>query len=88
MSKTQFSEELMFDKKEEEKGLYITTAIVFSLLPVIALLKAFVLTKLWLWFMVPFGLPVIGLAHAYGLTILIFLFTYTGLQTNQNKKED
>lgn len=31
---------------------------------------AAVVTKLWEWFVVPLGMPAIGLAHAYGLVLL------------------
>lgn len=33
-------------------------------------LRAYVLAALWRWFAVPAGLPVIGMAHAYGLATL------------------
>lgn len=34
-------------------------------------LRAYVLAALWRWFAVPAGLPVIGMAHAYGLATLM-----------------
>lgn len=37
-----------------------------------ALWGAFVFTKLWIWFVVPlFGLPVLTLAQAYGLMLIV-----------------
>lgn len=40
-------------------------------------LRAWVLVKLWLWFVVPLGLPAIGLWHAMGLGSLLGLLTYS-----------
>lgn len=39
------------------------------------LLNGFVLMKLWQWFLVPLGLPVIGLAHCIGIAIIINFLT-------------
>lgn len=44
-------------------------AVFFSAL----LLRLFAVSKLWLWFVVPFGLPAIGLGHALGLCMLVGL---------------
>lgn len=33
-------------------------------------LRCFVAAKLWFWFIVPFGAPAIGMAHAFGLLLL------------------
>lgn len=40
----------------------------------LALFNAVVLQVMWGWFVVPMGAPAIGLAHAYGLTLLLTLF--------------
>lgn len=42
---------------------------------------AFVLVRLWGWFVTPFGMPTIGLAHAYGLS-MIGWFVLKDLQKN------
>ncbi len=34
------------------------------------LLRAYTIATLWTWFLVPLGLPVLGLAHAYGIGVL------------------
>lgn len=34
------------------------------------IIGAVVATKLWEWFVVPLGMPAIGVAHAYGLLLL------------------
>lgn len=41
-----------------------------------------VLTKLWVWFVVPLGPPPIGVAHALGIAVLV------GLLTHQIRRED
>lgn len=49
------------------------------------LLKGWVLTFLWDWFAVPFGLPSLGVAHAIGLAALVGLLTH---QVTNCKTED
>ena len=39
------------------------------------LVTGFVATKLWSWFLVPLGLPSIGILHAAGIATLVRLFT-------------
>lgn len=41
-----------------------------------AMLRGYVIQKLWLWFLVPLGLPTIGVAHAIGISILIGALTF------------
>lgn len=36
----------------------------------IALWRAYVIARLWAWFVVPLGLPAIGVVPAYGLTLV------------------
>lgn len=52
--------------------------IIFILLSIPShFLKAFVLMKLWAWFAVPiFGIAPIGMALAFGLSVLVGLLTY------------
>ena len=51
----------------------------FKLLMIFAITVAcvpwsmFVMTVIWGWFVVPLGLPAIGKAHAFGLTLLLSL---------------
>ena len=42
-------------------------------LPFGMLLRAYTVATLWQWFLVPLGLPVLGLAHAFGLAVLVRL---------------
>ena len=43
-----------------------------------ATLSAYTLMMLWTWFLVPLGVVSIGMAHAYGLSILIKYATMQG----------
>lgn len=46
---------------------------IIAMIPLSLLMRAFVLTKLWGWFVIQFGLPQISLAHAYGLSIAVHM---------------
>lgn len=50
---------------------------IFTLLMQIpmVMLRGFVLSKLWLWFLVPLGVPAIGVALAIGIIVLVNLLT-------------
>jgi hypothetical protein len=50
-----------------------------------ALAYGFVLSKLWSWFLVPLGLPVIGALHAAGIMGLVRLMTHD-IQAVLNQK--
>ena len=41
-----------------------------------ALFTALTLQILWEWFVVPLNIPPIGLAHAYGLVMIVSLLVY------------
>jgi hypothetical protein len=44
---------------------------------------AFVVTKMWVWFFVPLGIPMIGYAHAFGFSATLGMFKGWSL-TNKN----
>lgn len=58
------------------------------MVPITALLNAWVLTLLWGWFLVPFGLPSIGVAHAYGLSVLVTFLNYNAKRSYLDSQED
>ena len=76
------------DNEEEAKTIAIGCLAIIIVTPFAIMLRGFVLTRLWLWFLVPLGLPAIGLWHAYGLSILIALFTSGMGRIPSNKDED
>lgn len=43
----------------------------------LALFGAFTISTLWGWFITPFGVQAISLAHAYGLSVLASVFMST-----------
>ena len=49
----------------------------FAVALVVAFWKAFVLTIIWGWFIVPLGVPAIGVLHAYGLLLFTSLVTFS-----------
>lgn len=68
-------------KKTETKRYVTLLVFVFVYPPVTftaTLLEGFVLTHLWRWFAMPFGLPAIALWHAAGLSALLTLLTFPG----------
>lgn len=58
---------------EEDKTSAIL-AIFVGLVP-LTILRGFVLTKFWMWFVEPFGVPSITIAHGIGL---IYMMNYFG----------
>lgn len=55
----------------------MTAILSIGLFYLLALLEAFVIKTMWGWFLVPqFAFPAIGLAHAYGLSLLIGMVTH------------
>lgn len=46
---------------------------------------AYVKAQLWSWFLVPLGVPPIGVAHAYGLTTLYWAFASRPLDFKPDK---
>lgn len=53
----------------------------------LALYTAWVAHLLWRWFVVPLGAPEIGMAHVYGLMLLVRLTTYQGSDVATEKGE-
>lgn len=61
------------EKKLSQEEKYKRAMMVFALiiaLPFGAVLAGFTISKLWLWFLVPIGLPVISIPQAIGIDIL------------------
>lgn len=48
------------------------------------LLRAWAVSKMWLWFVVPLGLPPIGYAHALGISLFVGWLTYQTPSTDQD----
>lgn len=57
------------------------------LVPVIALYAGWVISILWGWFVVPLGVPSVGAVHAYGLALVVAMFT-AKCPTKKDDRED
>lgn len=57
----------------------------FGVLALSVIVNGYVLSILWVWFVVPLGLPVISVAHSIGLAMVTGWLTY---QYQTNKKEE
>src|SRR5271156_2972201 len=60
---------------------------IMALIPISIMFNAFVLHKMWAWFIVPLGVAPIGLAHAWGIAILMGMFTMS-LKTGSKDKDE
>ena len=54
--------------------------------PLLVMLRAFVMVDLWLWFIVPLGVVKVGMAHMYGITLIGSLVV--GASTNSSDDSD
>jgi len=61
--------------KDDEKEGFGTALFGLAMVPVIMLADAYVMRALWTWFVVPLGVPAIGMAHAYGINVLVSILT-------------
>ena len=59
-----------------------------ALVPPLILWNSWILSVLWGWFVVPLGIPAIGVAHAFGLFILVKLFHNRRLTRDEEVNED
>lgn len=63
------------EKKYSESAETWCGLVVFFGMPLLFAWAGYVDAKLWAWFLVPLGVPSIGVAHAVGIGILIRAFT-------------
>lgn len=73
--------------REKEDVSWIWYALVVVGAPLTLLLRAFVLCRLWAWFVVPLGVTSIGMAHAYGLTIIVGMLREYRSQSGDEKRD-
>lgn len=50
--------------------------LVFLAMSALTVWEGFVLKVLWAWFLLPLGLPAIGMAHAVGISALVGLLAH------------
>jgi hypothetical protein len=63
--------------------LSLAVIVLIALFPII-ILRGFVLSRLWAWFLIPLGLPSIGVAHAIGIALIFSAFFSKSSTTNKN----
>lgn len=52
------------------------------------IIRGFVISKCWQWFIVPFGIVEIGIAHAIGLSVIVSTVTYSGKSEKKDSLGD
>ena len=67
------------------RGLFFVL-VLLVLAPYIVVTHGFVLSKLWLWFLVPIGLPVIGLWQGAGICLIVEFLTHQPLRREGEDK--
>jgi hypothetical protein len=72
---------------EEKKESWASICVALSLFPAVMLLTAYTIKSLWWWFAVPLRLPAIGLAHAYGIELLVSAFVWPAFVYYSDKKK-
>jgi hypothetical protein len=65
-------------------GVVLVIAALAAIVAVLSVVRGFVLSYLWQWFVVPFGLPSITVAHAIGISLIVSFLTYEGAKTESN----
>lgn len=61
--------------KDDEEKVFLGCLLTLLIMPPAVLFRGFVLTRLWAWFVVPFGAPTVGIATAIGLTMIGSMLT-------------
>ncbi len=57
--------------------IFLGAAVLFVVAVVsLSLIRGFVLAKLWLWFLVPLGLPVLSIPAAIGVAMTVAMITH------------
>lgn len=58
-----------------------------GLMVVLSILRGFVLSQLWGWFIVPIGVPSISVPQAIGIAIIASVLTYAPSDAMQEKRD-
>ncbi len=69
-----------------DKDTTVTEAIVLIILLILAALyRAWVTTLLWSWFLVPLGVPRVGVAQLFGIGIIVRLWVFEAKPSTYDK---
>lgn len=66
----------------------ITAILIILSIPFAYIIRGFVLSTMWGWFLVPLGLIQIGKAHAVGVAVIVSLITYVPSQCKDEREGD
>ena len=69
----------MSEKQEQEvekKEKRVVLLKILALVVTLTILEGTLLSLMWKWFMVPLGVPPIGIAHAYGIWSVVSMVRY------------
>lgn len=80
------SKNLRADKLDDGAKLFWGILLLLTI-PIVAIWRGFVLTKMWGWFITPFGVHQIGLAHAIGISLTASVFLLA-LKTREPERSD
>lgn len=72
----------------EAKGQKMQWFLVFAASLALVPVKGWFLHILWGWFIVPLGVPSIGIAHVIGISILLTSFSVKKLSSSKNDDDD
>ena len=75
-------------RKDSDTTVMVGCFLLFLTLPLMILVRAFVLAQMWEWFIVPFGVMAITYGHAVGLSILINLFHPSKTPSKSDEESD
>lgn len=70
-------------------ALALTVIVILAILAVGALawMSAVTITWLWAWFIVPFGVMQLSLAHAFGISGIVYYLTYRPVTHEIDKEQ-
>lgn len=76
--------------EDSKTSILIAVLVFFISIPIFIIWSGYVLSYLWLWFIVPLGVPSIAVGHAVGIMALKnFVFAkYTKEKTEKGKVSD
>ena len=79
------------EKAAHSVGIVIGAAgvliLIASLIAAAILVHGFVLKLMWAWFLIPLGLPALGLAHACGLGLLARYLTWQRMPKSEDDED-
>jgi phosphate/sulfate permease len=68
----------------KEKGLRIIISLLVS--PIFSLIDGFVFLKLWNYFIIPLGMPIISLVHGIGIMMTIHFIGFKYQKNEENEE--